>query len=180
MPIWLHGFCSKWEGWDPVNRFNHTSVVAIVTQTDRPKSVRNRCVIEVFCCVFVLSRCVLDSSVGVGTIVIGLSQISSFISMCKSDVEDEYHFMFKCPAYNNLRKRYLKPFYFQRPSFNILLTTGNFKELCYIGKFIEFDFKERKTILNPMVKIYSLLYYPISIHVCMIDLDVFKTICICF
>ena len=35
-------------GWDPVNRFNHTSRVAIVTQADRPKSVRNRCVIEVF------------------------------------------------------------------------------------------------------------------------------------
>ena len=25
--------------------------------------------------------------------------------MCKSDVEDEYHFMLKCPAYNNLRKK---------------------------------------------------------------------------
>ena len=42
------------EGWDPVNRFNHTSMVTVVTPTDRPKSVRNRCVIEVFvvflCC----------------------------------------------------------------------------------------------------------------------------------
>ena len=37
-----------------VNRFNHTSWAAIVTPTDRPKSVRNGCVIEVFgaflCC----------------------------------------------------------------------------------------------------------------------------------
>ena len=24
--------------------------------------------------------------------------------MCKFDVEDEYHFMLKCPAYNNLEK----------------------------------------------------------------------------
>ena len=50
MSFWLHGFCGKLEGWDPVNRFNHTSWAAIVTQTDRPKSVRNRCtcVIEVF------------------------------------------------------------------------------------------------------------------------------------
>ena len=45
------------EVWDPVNRFNHTSRVAIVTLTDRPKSVCNRCVIEVFDDVFVLSRC---------------------------------------------------------------------------------------------------------------------------
>ena len=33
----------------PVNQFNHTSWVAVVTPTDRPKSVRNRCVIELFC-----------------------------------------------------------------------------------------------------------------------------------
>ena len=62
------------------NRFNHTSWVAIVTLTDRPKSVRNRCVIEVYGCVFVLSRCFFDISVGVRAFVIGLSQISSFFS----------------------------------------------------------------------------------------------------
>ena len=67
-------------GWDPVNRFNDTSWVTIVTQTDRPKSVRNRCVIEVFGGVFVLSRCFLNCSIGVGAFVIGLSQISSFFS----------------------------------------------------------------------------------------------------
>ena len=54
--------------------------MAIVTQTDRPKSVRNCCVIEVFGGVFVLSRCFLDFSVGVGAFVIGPSQISFFSS----------------------------------------------------------------------------------------------------
>ena len=49
-----------------------------VTQTDRPKSVRNRCVIEVLDGFFMLSRCFLDFSVGEGAFVIGLSQISSF------------------------------------------------------------------------------------------------------
>ena len=53
--------------------FNHTSGVAVVILTDRPKSVRNRCVIEVFDGVFVLSRCFLDFSVGVGAFVTGLS-----------------------------------------------------------------------------------------------------------
>ena len=41
----------------PVNQVNHTSWVAVVTPTDRPKSVRNRCVIELFvalCCHFAL------------------------------------------------------------------------------------------------------------------------------
>ena len=59
---------------------NHTSWVAVVTPTDRPKSVRNRCLIELFCGV-VLSLCPFDISVGVGAFVIGLSQISSFFSL---------------------------------------------------------------------------------------------------
>ena len=59
---------------------NHTSWVAVVTPTDRPKSVRNRCVIELFCGVVLLSLCLFDISVGVGAFVIGLSQISSFFS----------------------------------------------------------------------------------------------------
>ena len=32
-------------------KHNHTSWVAVVAPTDRPKAVRNRCVIELFCCV---------------------------------------------------------------------------------------------------------------------------------
>ena len=52
-----------------------------VTPTDRPKSVRNSCVIKVFGGVFMLSRCFLDCSVGVGVFVTGLSQISSFFSL---------------------------------------------------------------------------------------------------
>ena len=48
------------------NQFNHISLVAVVAPTDRPKSVLNRCVIEVFDGIFVLSRCLLEFSVGVG------------------------------------------------------------------------------------------------------------------
>ena len=51
--------------WDPVNRFNNTSWVSVVVRTDRPKSVRKRCVIEVFAGVFVLSLCFSEFSVGV-------------------------------------------------------------------------------------------------------------------
>ena len=52
----------------------------VVIPTDRPKAFRNRCVIEVFCGVFVLSRCFFDFSVGEGAFVIGMSQVSSFFS----------------------------------------------------------------------------------------------------
>ena len=41
--LWLVG------NWNHVNRFNHTILMTVVTPTDRPKSVRNRCVIEAFC-----------------------------------------------------------------------------------------------------------------------------------
>ena len=77
--------CGKWEGWNPVNRCNHTSWVAIVTSIDRPKSVRHRCVIEVFSDVCVLLRCFLGFSVGLGVFVIGLSQISSLFSFNRSE-----------------------------------------------------------------------------------------------
>ena len=40
--------------WAPVNRFNHTSGMIIVIPTDRPKLVRNRCVIMVLDGAFVL------------------------------------------------------------------------------------------------------------------------------
>ena len=47
-------FAVSGKGWDHVNRFDQTSLMAMVTPTDRPKSVRNRIVIEVLvtilCC----------------------------------------------------------------------------------------------------------------------------------
>ena len=62
---------------------NHTSWVALVTPTDRPKSVRNRCLIELFCGVVCVVTCPFDISVGVGAFVIGLGQISSFLSLAR-------------------------------------------------------------------------------------------------
>ena len=59
----------------------HTSLVAVVTQTDRPKSVRNWSLIELFVALFVLLLCPFDISVGIGAFVIGLGQISSFLSL---------------------------------------------------------------------------------------------------
>ena len=63
---------------------NHTSWVALVTPTDRPKSVRNRCLIELFCDVVCVVTCPFDISVGVGAFVIGLGQISSFCLYIRS------------------------------------------------------------------------------------------------
>ena len=54
-----------------------------VTPTDRPKSVRNRCVIEVLVA-FLCCPLVFELPVGIGVFVIGLSQISFFF--CFSEV----------------------------------------------------------------------------------------------
>ena len=59
---------------------NHTSWVAVVIPNDRPKSVRNRCLIELFCGVVCVVTYPSNISVGVGAFVIGLGQISSFLS----------------------------------------------------------------------------------------------------
>ena len=78
--FWLHGFCGLWEGWDPIIRINHISWVVGVTPTDRPVGPQSLCNRN-FGGVFVLSLCFLDLPVLVGAFVIGLSQISSFLSL---------------------------------------------------------------------------------------------------
>ena len=56
------------------------------------KSVRNRCVIELFDGFFVLSLCIFDISVGIWAFVIGLIRISPFfmtfwiITICRGDL----------------------------------------------------------------------------------------------
>ena len=72
--------------WDPVNRFNHTSWMVVVTATDRPKSVHNRCEFEVF--FFLALLCYqfsVEFSVGIGAFVIGLNQISFFFSFSQQE-----------------------------------------------------------------------------------------------
>ena len=101
----LHGCCGEWDGWarKPVN---HASWVAVVTPTDRPKSVRNRCVIEHFLVtLFVLSLCPFWRFVGVGAFVIGLSHISSFFSLGQFVVQELVDTQMPgCPMeYENIR-----------------------------------------------------------------------------
>ena len=84
---------------DPVNRFNNTSWVAIVTPINRIKSVGNRYVIEIFGGVFELSRCFLDLSVcrAFDKVMI---QISSLFSKCyKTDVFVKH----ECPGDNKVQ-----------------------------------------------------------------------------
>ena len=51
---------TAWDGWIPVNRFHHTSLMAVVTPEDPTKSVRNRCVMEVVGGFFVVVNWLLN------------------------------------------------------------------------------------------------------------------------
>ena len=66
------------------------------------------------------------------------------------DLEDEFHFLFKCPFYSDLRE-YIKTYYCRRPSvFKMiqLLSTKNLKELRNLGKYIESALKRRNSNNN--------------------------------
>ena len=55
------------------------------------------------------------------------------------EIEDEFHFILKCPLYHNFRIKYIKPYYYRRASvFKLvqLLSVQNVKELCNLGKFL--------------------------------------------
>ena len=54
-------------------------------------------------------------------------------------IEDEYHFILVCKQYDNIRKIYIKSYYWRRPSsFKLvqLLSVHSVKELNNIGKFL--------------------------------------------
>ena len=78
----MHSFCGQLVAWVPADRFNHLSWIAVITPTGHPKWVRNRCIIEVFRGVFVLSLWFLFNSVRVRAFIIELGQFlfSSLIS----------------------------------------------------------------------------------------------------
>jgi hypothetical protein len=57
-----------------------------------------------------------------------------------SDIEDEYHFVCICHCYNNIRRKYLKKYYYVKPSvykFVQLLNSNNKADLINLSKFVK-------------------------------------------
>ena len=55
------------------------------------------------------------------------------------DIEDEFHFILKCPFYDDIRKQNVKPYFYKRPSvFKLtqLLSSNNTRLLCSLGKYL--------------------------------------------
>ena len=63
-----------------------------------------------------------------------------------NDIEDEFHFVFKCPFYSLLRKQYIKAYYYKKPSvFKMIqfFSVQNVTELCNLGKYLHLATKKR-------------------------------------
>ena len=63
-----------------------------------------------------------------------------------NDIEDEFHFVLKCPFYSLLRKQYIKEYYYKKPSvFKMiqLFSVQNVTELCNLGKYLHLATKKR-------------------------------------
>jgi hypothetical protein len=59
--------------------------------------------------------------------------------VCIDVTEDEFHFILKCPLYNDLRKHYIKPYFLKKTStFKLfqLLCTQHLKQLSQCGVYI--------------------------------------------
>jgi hypothetical protein len=58
---------------------------------------------------------------------------------CNSEVEDEFHFILKCPVYSRYRQQFIKPYFWKKPSvFKLvqLFTSENVKNMCNLGKYL--------------------------------------------
>ena len=55
---------------------------------------------------------------------------------CKRDVEDEYHFVLVCCLYEELRKKYLKRYFYQKPSVYNMLPLCVKLNMCCNEEFV--------------------------------------------
>ena len=61
-------------------------------------------------------------------------------TLCESnEIGDEFHYLFECSEFNDIRVKYIKKYYYNHPSaykMNKLFNESNYKQLLNLGKFI--------------------------------------------
>jgi hypothetical protein len=76
---------------------------------------------------------------------------SFWIRICKIMTKKKFLHALQCTKYNDLRKKYIKKYYWFRPStFKLvqLLSVENREELCTLGKFIHLACKARNNLVR--------------------------------
>ena len=112
-----------------------------------------------------------------------LEKIKAYRNYTQDDIEDEFHYILKCPTYQNFRSKYIKSYYRTRPSvFKLvqLLSMENVKELCNLGKFLINTYELRENLNSVKAFQASLIYLTIFLYyyLCNIYTIVMYT-CIC-
>ena len=65
------------------------------------------------------------------------------------EIEDEYHFVLICPAFSDLREKYIKSYYYKKPSFFKLVqlfSTYNFKTIYKLSQYLLRATKQREVL----------------------------------
>jgi hypothetical protein len=61
-------------------------------------------------------------------------------TLCKSnEIGDEFHYLFKCSEFNDIRIKYIKKYYYNHPDtdkMNRLLNVSSHKQMLNLAKFI--------------------------------------------
>ena len=85
----------------------------------------------------------------------GQQRLERFERRCQvcggGDIEDEFHFVFKCEAYTDIRHVYIKSYYYRRPSVMKLISLFNSTNTSVLNKFaicIKKAYIIRNLILN--------------------------------
>ena len=68
------------------------------------------------------------------------------MSLCNdNDIQDEYHIVLKCAYYNEVRRKYIKPYYHRHPSmykFQELMNKSNKRDAFRLMIFIKIVMKD--------------------------------------
>ena len=68
-----------------------------------------------------------------------------------NDIEDEYHFILICPCFLDFRKKFIKKYFYKRPSmmkFIELICNNKKNVILNMAKYIKESLNLRKTIVN--------------------------------
>ena len=89
----------------------------------------------------------------------GIERDQRFCPICKSVLEDEFHFVLICPLYKTLRENYIAEKYYKPATFQhfkILLASRNETVLRNLATYLHHSFKLRKEFVSNNSQIYVL------------------------
>ena len=82
---------------------------------------------------------------------LGIPREEPYCAYCKNIIEDEYHFVSKCPLYTALRNKYIPNKYHVMPTlhkFYSLMANANMEVIIKVAVYLFYAKKTRDTFMN--------------------------------